>query len=418
MLKEKSQNFLKFQTLSYETKVEIMKNVSKDEVTLSNKKKNIIRYISNYQKESSEVNKVKRYFETFIEKYKENKTVDLVKVIEKKVVTTSQKYESIVVDEYIKSLKHEFEQIQLISSRNYFSSTSARELYISIVNTNKIFSYNVDIDKFALTEIDFSKMPIDKFPNYSRSVIINGNLLVNGGYSEELKATLPYFFFYNKNEKSLTRFTDMLYGHSAHSLIFIPPQYIVVISGSGIRKCEKYFMESNSWAELPEISIPRQNTTLYYHNKQYLYAFGGAYWDEKDKNFAYLSTVERLDMGIGSVEGGKYWEVIKTYQISNNINIRKSVMTAISYNESKILLIGGSVSNNSYSDECILFDFEKNEFSKKEGLILPRRTCFPHKFFMYSGDKCYQLDNDGNVYSFDFNLLKFSLIKENNIKAK
>ena len=93
-------------------------------------------------------------------------------------------------------------------------------------------------------------------------------------------------------------------------------------------------------------------------------------------------------------------------------------MTAISYNESKILLIGGSVSNNSYSDECILFDFEKNEFSKKEGLILPRRTCFPHKFFMYSGDKCYQLDNDGNVYSFDFNLLKFSLIKENNIKAK
>ena len=176
MLKEKSQNFLKFQTLSYETKVEIMKNVSKDEVTLSNKKKNIIRYISNYQKESSEVNKVKRYFETFIEKFKENKTVDLVKVIEKKVVTTSQKYESIVVDEYIKSLKHEFEQIQLISSRNYFSSTSARELYISIVNTNKIFSYNVDIDKFALTEIDFSKMPIDKFPNYSRSVIINGNL--------------------------------------------------------------------------------------------------------------------------------------------------------------------------------------------------------------------------------------------------
>ena len=48
----------------------------------------------------------------------------------------------------------------------------------------------MDIDKFALTEIDFSKMPIDKFPNYSRSVIINGNLLVNGGYSEELKATL------------------------------------------------------------------------------------------------------------------------------------------------------------------------------------------------------------------------------------
>ena len=419
IIKEKEETFLKFQNLSQELKEETMKNIYNDEVLLSNKKKEIIRYISNFQKETSQIHKVSRYYETFIEKFIDKNTKELVKTVNEKFFSTKKNYGSIEFDECLSLLKSEFETQQIFSSRNYFSPSLPKELYISVVNTNKIFSYNIDTDKYNLTEIDFKGMPISKFPSYSRSVLVNGNLLVNGGYSDELKSTLPYFFMYDKNNKIFTRLTDMLYGHSAHSIIYLPPQYVVVVSGSGIRKTEKYNMETNSWHELPEISIPRQNTTLYYYNKQYLYAFGGAYWDEKDKTFAYLSTVERLDMGFGSIEGAKEWEVIKTCSLSNNLNIRKSVMTVISYNASRVLLIGGSVGNNLYSDECLMFNFEKNEFSKKENLVLPRKTCFPHKFFMYCGNnKCYQLDNDGHVYAFDINLEKFHFIKENISKSK
>src|SRR5690606_23014865 len=105
---------------------------------------------------------------------------------------------------------------------------------------------------------------------------------------EENKVTLPYFFFYDRLNKTLTRLNDMLYGHSAHSIINIPLHYVVVVSGSGILKCEKYDMEDNSWYELPDINTPRQNCTLYYYNKQYLYAFGGAYWDDTKKSFIYV----------------------------------------------------------------------------------------------------------------------------------
>jgi hypothetical protein len=413
-LEDKEHTFLKFQELEQFKKEDCLKSITKDENSLNYKKKSIIKYISSFQKEKSQIERLKRYFEMFIEKYKENKINDLVKVIEKKNETFKKKYDETDLNEYLKLLIYEFEQIALMSSRNYFNSTS-RELFISIVNTNKVFSYNLDAGKYFITEVDFTNMPINRFPNYSRSLIINGNLLVNGGYDEETKLTLPYFFFYDRMSKTLTRLNDMLFGHSAHSIIYIPVHYVVVVSGSGILKCEKYDMESNSWSELPDLNTPRQNCTLYYYNKQYLYAFGGAYWDDTKKAFIYVELVERLDLGFGSVEGGKKWEQLNTCKVGKEINLRKSVMSVLSYSPNKILLVGGSINYNTYSDENILFDFDKNEFSVKEGLLLPRKTCFPNKTFMYSGEKAYQLDNDGNVYEYDFTAEKFIVIKENTV---
>lgn len=418
LIESKEKNLLQFQDMDQLQKEESMKNVPKDENILNVKKKNIIKYVSNFHKESSQIEKIKRYFEVFIEKYKENKINELVKVVEKKNVTIKSKYADIDMDAYLKVLVYEFEQMALLSSRNYFS-TNARELFISIVNTNKIFSYNLDSNKYFITEIDFKDMPVDKFPNYSRSLIINGNLLVNGGYDEKFKVTLPYFIYYDRLNKTITRLSDMLFGHSAHSIIFIPPNNVVVVSGSGSLKCEKYSMEENKWDELPDITICRQNCTLYYYNKQYLYAFGGAYWDDQIKGFVYIESVERLDLGYGSVAGGDKWEPIQTYKYGEGTNLKKSVMAVISYSPNKIYLIGGSISYNTYTDEVISFDFEKNEFSLKEGLVLPQRTCFPNKSFMFYGDKCYQLDNDGNVFEFDLLKDKFRIIKENtSIKKK
>ena len=125
-----------------------MKSITKDENMLSFKKKNIIKFVTNFHKESSQVERIKRYFETLIEKYKENKINDLVKVVEKKNSSIKTKYEQMDLNEYLKVLIYEFEQTSLHSSRNYFNSNS-RELFISIVNSNKIFSYNIDTMKYS-----------------------------------------------------------------------------------------------------------------------------------------------------------------------------------------------------------------------------------------------------------------------------
>jgi len=410
----KEQEFIDFQDMDQIKKEQVMKEVIKNEEILLLKNKTIIRCVANFHKESNMIENLKRYFEIHIDKYKDNKTNDIIKVLEKKIDVIRKKYSEMEMDSQLKNLISEFEEITLLSSRNYFSSTS-RELFISIVNTNRIFSYNLDLGKYFITEIEFKDMPFNRFPNYSRSLILNGNLLISGGYDDQTKTTLPYFFYYDKMNKGITRLNDMIYGHSAHSMIYIPPHYIIVVSGSGILKCEKYDMENNSWIELPDISTPRQNCTLFYYNKQYLYAFGGAFWDENKKAFIYLESVERLNLGFGSVEGSKQWEDLKTHLNNSNVNIKKSVMTVLSFSANKVLLVGGSIAYNYYSDECIQFDFEKNEFSLKENIKLPRRTCFPNKTFMYFNDKAYQLDNDGHVYEFDFKIDRFNLIRENNV---
>ena len=173
-------------------------------------------------------------------------------------------------------------------------------------------------------------------------------------------------------------------------------------------------METNTWSELPDISLPRQNCSLFYFNKQYLYAFGGAFWDESKKSFNFIESVERLNLGFGTVEGSDNWEEVKTYCNPGNLIIRKSVMSCLSYTTKKILLVGGNISYNSYSDECLSFDFERNEFSLSK-IKLPIATCFPNKTFTYFNDKACQLDNQGHVFEFDFKKDKFTVIKENNI---
>jgi len=413
-LYNKEQEFIEFQDMDQINKEQVMKEAIKNEEVLVSKKKNIIRYVALFHKESYLIENLKRYFEIHIDKYKDNRANDIIKVLEKKIDLTGKKYSEMQMESYLKYLISEFEGVSLLSSRNYFISSS-RELFISIVNTNRVFSYNLDLGKYLITEVEFKDMPINRFPNYSRSLILNGNLLISGGYDDQTKTTLPYFFYYDKINKGIKRLNDMIYGHSAHSIIYVPPHFIIVVSGSGILKCEKFDMGNNSWSELPEISIPRQNCTLFYFNKQYLYAFGGAYWDENKKAFIYLESIERLNLGFGIVESSKQWEEVKTFLNKPDVNIKKSVMSVLSYSANKILLVGGSIAYNLYSDECVQFDFEKNEFSLRENIRLPRNTCFPNKCFMYYNDKAYQLDNDGHVYEFDFKSDTFYLIKENNV---
>lgn len=417
LLENKEKGLVSFQTLSQNKKEDMLKNIAKEENIMNTKKKTIIKYVTNFNREIGQVEYIKRYFEVFIEKYKESKYEDIIKLLEKKMKTTISKHQSIEFESYLKLLVSEFEQICLFSSRNYFANGS-KELFISIVNTNKIFSYNLEANKYYITEVNFDGMPVNKFPNYSRSLIINGNLLVTGGYDDFDKITLPYFFFYDRFNKTITRLSDMLYGHSAHSILYVPPHFCVVVSGSGTLKCEKYSMEDNSWSELPDITVCRQNCSLFYYNKQYLYAFGGAYWDDSKKGFIYLESVERLSLGYGSVAGAKSWEQIQTYKYGE-VNLKKSVMAIISITSNKIYLVGGSISYNTYSDEIISFDFIKNEFSLKEGFRLPRKTCFPNKSFLFQHDKAYQLDNDGHVYEFDLLKEEILVLKENStVKPK
>jgi len=66
--------------------------------------------------------------------------------------------------------------------------------------------------------------------------------------------------------------------------------------------------------------------------------------------------------------------------------------------------------DQSYSDDIILFDFEKLEFSLLEDLRLEKKTCFPNKYFLFFGDYAYQFDNEGDIHEFSVKDLSFKVI--------
>lgn len=416
LIDKREKTFGNFQSVSQKTKENIMKAIIKEDNLLVFKKKKIIGHVTAFHKTKDKIDLIKRYFEIFISHYKDNKINDMVKYLEKKSETLIIKYRNEIPDEVYMSLITEFNLLSLLSSRNYFNQTS-KELYIPISNKNEIFSYNFEINKYLLTTVDFSNTPLKQFPLYSRSVLLNNVLYINGGYDDITKTTLPYLLSFDRLHNKLIRLGDMQYGHSAHSLMSLPPNDIVAISGSGIVKCEKYDSINDEWVSLPDINIPRQNATLFYFNKQYIYAFGGVYWDESQKDFKFVEKVEKLNKGYGSVKGDDEW-VFVDYKCNfdcGKFNLRKSVMSALSMPNGKCLLVGGAIKFNEYSDECVEFDFDTGEFILRNELRLPKKTCFPNKSFMYLGDKAWALDNDGNVIEFDFIKNRFEMIKENKV---
>lgn len=121
--------------------------------------------------------------------------------------------------------------------------------------------------------------------------------------------------------------------------------------------------------------------------------------------------MERLDIGFGPVEEGKKWEIIPTKKCKELVNISKSVMTIIPITSNRILLVGGMIKDQSYSDEVLMFDFEDYEFSLVPDLKLEKQTCFPNKSFLFFGEFAYQLDNEGLIHEFSAKDLSFKILK-------
>ena len=91
-------------------------------------------------------------------------------------------------------------------------------------------------------------------------------------------------------------------------------------------------------------------------------------------------------------------------------------MCVIPIHHNKILLVGGIDKDNNFSDDVILFDFEKSEFTFCDDLRLEKKTCFPGKSFLFKGQSAYQFDNEGDVHEFDMKEFTFKVVEVNNIE--
>lgn len=408
-LKERIGELKDFTSLDAFAKEGAVRRIPSDMGVLKNKKQTIMNLFKEYQKHIGDSDKIKRYFQRAVNNLKENKAYELIKVLEKLYNQLDNKYKSVDLQEYMNNIIVELDEYALMNSRNN-APKNIKEILIACFKSKKVLSYNHQSNQLSIIEAEFAGTSIDCFLNFSRSINVNGVLYINGGWDDAKKIPLKYHLSFDPRTNRVMEEPDMLYGHSAHSLVFVPPQYIYCVSGSGIGKCEKYDINAKVWSEMPELNYHRQNSSLFYHNEQYLYVFGGLCWDEQLADFVFVETVERLDIGFGPVEESLRWEVVPTLKAKDNVIISKSVMTVVPISSSKILLVGGMFKDQTYSDDVILFDFEKLEFSLLDDLKLEKQTCFPNKYFLFFGDYAYQFDNEGDIHEFSVKDLTFKVV--------
>jgi len=391
------------------TKENTVRRIQPDMNSLKSKKSIIMNLFKEYQKNIGDSDKIKRYFQRAILNLKENKAYELIKVLDKLYNQLDNKYRSIDLQEYMNTIIIELDEYALINSRNN-APKNVKDIMIACFKSRKVLAYNIATNQLSVIEANFKGLTVDMFLNFSRSINVNGTLYVNGGWDDSKKIALRTHLSFEMRSGKVIEEPEMLYGHSAHSLLYIPPQYLYCISGSGVGKSEKYDINLKVWVEIPEINYHRQNASLFYHNEQYLYVFGGLCWDDQINDFVFVETVERLDIGFGPNDETAMWEVVPTLKARDNVVISKSVMTVVPVSSNKILLVGGMFKDQSYSDDIILFDFEKLEFSLLEDLRLEKKTCFPNKYFLFFGDYAYQFDNEGDIHEFSVKDLSFKVI--------
>jgi hypothetical protein len=399
-----------FTQLDQYAKESCVMRINPDFNSMKTKKQIIMTLFKDYQSHIGYADKIKRYFQRSVLNLKENKAYDLIKVLEKLHMQMENKYENIDLNDLMNSIMIELDEYALLNSRN-IAPKNCKEILIACFNSKIVLSYNVVNNTQNMIEADFKNTSLQTFLNFSRSINVNGILYVNGGFDEFKKVPLKKHLSFDPKTNNVYEEEDMLFGHSAHSLIYVPPQYIYCISGSAVSRCEKFDINSKAWTEIPELNYHRQNASLFYHNEQYLYVFGGLYYDDQLGEFHILETVERLDIGFGPVEESKKWEIIPTKKTNELVNISKSVMTVLPITSNRILLVGGMNKDQTHSDEVIMFDFEDLEFSNLPELKLEKQVCFPNKSFLFFNDLAYQFDNEGLIHEFSVKDLSFKIVK-------
>lgn len=224
-----------FVNLDNFSKENIVRRIQSDMNNLKSKKQIIMTLFKEYQKNIGDSDKIKRYFQRSILNLKENKAYELIKVLEKLYNQLDTKYKSIDLQEYMNTIIVELDEYALINSRNN-APKNVKDILIACFKSRKVLSYNILNNQLNVIEAAFKDLSINMFLNFSRSININGLLYVNGGWDDSKKIALKYHLVFDNTTWKVTEEPEMLYGHSAHSLIYVPPNYIFVISGSGIGK--------------------------------------------------------------------------------------------------------------------------------------------------------------------------------------
>jgi N-acetylneuraminic acid mutarotase len=170
---------------------------------------------------------------------------------------------------------------------------------------------------------------------------------------------------------------------SHHSILFHDDNLYIIGGFDDNKKTSKecfYFSYINkTWHNMPNLNIPRANSSICLYNKSTLYLFRGRN-DEGELNSIEYINIKEIEKNI--------WKIINVIDYGLVWNsLHNSCI--LSYEENKILIFGGEDENKLYR-ESFLFDLVNNNVYRGMDLKIPAA---------FKGQGVY---NNGKIYGFDF----------------
>lgn len=271
-----------------------------------------------------------------------------------------------------------------------------------------ILIYNCNYNKFEVKLLSLDDSKFKKFHQFSVYVNADNTIYISGGRKKSGKLARD-FWKYSPLTDQIIRLKDMTNKRCSHGLVYSAVNNeIYAVGGYNTRTCERYSMLDDEWAELPELNLERQVSTLFFTNRRTLYAAFGFISEEK---FDY---VERLDISVS-----KEWQLIRL-NCKGAIDLRLFNVGVIQCGySSKFLICGGESMDESETDRVYQLDLVNYSIrSYFDGKVrLPSKCSFIDKVFLnYKDSKYAQFEmKSNNVVIYDQTQNSFRIEKLGNM---
>lgn len=175
-----------------------------------------------------------------------------------------------------------------------------------------------------------------------------------------------------EKEFQITTLPQLIQARTWHSMIYIPNNYIFIVSGTGNKTVELYDINSNKIQLDSELNEERSECTLCCFNNNELYAFCGFLLRE-----TFITSIEKCNLK----KSKRTWDTI-TYSLEDNIFFSSSFFSIGFYQNDKLILFGSN-ENNEEKNKNYIFQLKDNSEVISEYNINDNFTgIFREKFFI------------------------------------
>lgn len=287
---------------------------------------------------------------------------------DKEMVELTLIYTGLVLPENIKSAYAETTKIigsLLLDNPEQFGIAT----FNSTTFTTASFNYSLAADNLLRKFNSFSA-----YCNGQNKLFISGGENGSTNINEFVRIDLETL---TEKDFQITSLPDLIQARTWHSMIYVPNNYIFIVSGTGNKTVELYDMNINKIELDSELNEERSECTLCCFNNSELYAFCGFLLRE-----TFITTIERCNLK----KSKRIWEIV-SYSLEDNITFTPSFFSIGLYLNDSVILFGSN-ENTEEKNKNYMFQLrDSNEVMSEYDLNDNLTGIFREKFCLPLNDK-------------------------------